>query len=340
MNAARPTPPLTLPLPDGWSDLEVVSDTFVADNVELRRAGAASRSPAGEEITGSAAERDVSPLARAGYELLERAGTLSALATGGAFPTRTRDGAGVGIVSCEASFPSSDAHDRWRFSRSNGVALHTDWPSAARHALEELVERDRVLRSWYGEIRPEPLSVDWSTTPLAPSRSYDWRAVEFAPLPSGWMSDIQVVSVFGFPRTVEAPLVFGHGARSTTTLAFDAALREAMQILSFLWGEPIVDVLPALAPTAAYHLDHWQVRAQHGALRRWLDGDHMRHNPRRPAALEQGGDVTFVDLTPPWLRASGYHLAKAQSGRAMPLAFGDAPFAGHLPRELRIHPIA
>jgi hypothetical protein len=48
--------------------------------------------------------------------------------------------------------------------------------------------------------------------------------------------------------------------------------------------------------------------------------------------------VEFVDLSPPWLPA-GLHVAKALCRAALPLVFGESPFASHLPRELQIHPI-
>jgi hypothetical protein len=337
--AAASTPQFTLPLPDGWSPLEVVSDTIVADGLELGRAGIASRAPTGEEITGSAADLGPAPIARAGYELLERVATLEAMSGDGALRTRTLGGEATGIIAPHDAFRSGDAPDRWRFARSNGIALHVDWQTAARSALEELVERDRILRCWYGEISPTPLAVDWATTALASAQNYEWIAIELG-ASADWMTDVRVVSVFGFPRAPDAPFVFGHGARSTTSSALDKAMREAMQILGFLWGEPLPAKVPTLAPTPAYHLDYWQLPMHRDALRRWLDGGHARYRQRVASPERPSNEVTFVDLGSPWLRAHGFHLAKAQNPHAMPLAFGDAPFGAHLPSELRFHPIA
>ena len=85
----------------------------------------------------------------------------------------------VGDVPSAKLFPESDAPERWRYARSNGVALHADWSTACRRARWELAERDRVIRSWHGEIRPERLAIDVGTAPLGRAKSYDWRAYSF-----------------------------------------------------------------------------------------------------------------------------------------------------------------
>ncbi len=347
MSAATSTP-FTLPLPDGWATEQVVEDTIVADGLALSRAGIAAAGPTAEEMIGSAAECSLDgrgAIERARFELLERIATIEAINRAGPLPTRTLDGDAVGIVAREDAFPQSCEPARWRHARSNGVALHTDWTSAAQHALGELVERDRILRSWYGEVAPAALQVDWTKVPLGQVRSYDWHAIELPAPRHGVGAELHVVSVFGFPRTSGRPLVFGHGARPGVTAAFDVAAREAQQVLAFLWDETIPTDTPPLDPTAGYHLDYWQLPERHELLRRWLAGDHVRYarTQLRPATLRSSMDpalVTFADLTSPWLRSRGFCVAKALSSDVVPLTFGDGPFGGHLPHELRIHPVA
>jgi hypothetical protein len=329
----------TYPLPEGWSKLEVVEDVVVADGVELRRAGLCSTGPDGEAVTGSAVEAAGSPVNRSYFELLERMSTLDMIRSRrSSYAAVTADGGPAGDRAARDVFPESDEPARWRFARSNGVALHTDWRSASLRALWELAERDRVLRAWYGETRPERLAFSADATPLAGARSYDWRAYSF---PDGKGMDVsngvKVVGVFGFPAFDRVPFVCGYGARPELHDALETAVREATQLLGFLWGEPPLERLPEPAPTALHHLEHYQWPGHHDVLRGWLEEGHERFSremTRRPAFSE----VAFVDLTPAWL-GGGLRVAKAVCPAAMPLAFGDAPFAAHLPPELRVHPI-
>ena len=330
----------TSPLPDGWSELEVVADVVVADGVELHRVGMATTGPQGEEITGSAAEASFSPEERSYFELLERAATLHALKDPRPFyELRTSEGLPMGECAAEVLFPESDAPTLWRYARSSGVAIHTDWKTAALRASWELAERDRLLRAWYGEIRPKRL-VDCDLAGFARATSYEWCAFSF-PEPSAehFSRDLQVVGVFGFPGRADAPLVLGYGARPDLAAAIDAAAREAMQGLAFLWGEPVTDHAPELGPTPMHHLERFQFQGHHRLLRRWLDGAHMAYGA---GATPRGGSASVVacaDLTPPWL-GGGYRVAKAFCTGAVPLAFGDVPFAAHLPAAVRAHPIA
>jgi ribosomal protein S12 methylthiotransferase accessory factor YcaO-like protein len=333
-------------LPDGWSELEIVEDTVLADGVELHRAGVASKGPDGQEVTGSAACASASPARRSYFELLERAATHEAhRARRGPFELLSASGERVGGCSAREVFPESEAPALWRYAKSNGVALHVSWESAARGAFWELCERDRVLRAWYGSLRPRPIDLDVEATPLARAQSYAWTAVAFPEEDRHhFSSSVHVVAVFGFPRRAHAPLIMGYGARPALELALACATSEAMQSLAFLWGEPLNEGAPKLGPTPMHHLEYFQYPGHHGLLRRWLDGEHVEHARRATRSVAAGAgerahDVAFVDVTPSWLNG-GFRVAKAHCPTATPLAFGDAPFGGHLPEHLRIHPIA
>jgi len=330
----------TSPLPEGWSELEVVEDVIVADGVELHRVGMATTGPQGEEITGSAAEPTHSPAARSYFELLERAATLHAIKEQRlVYELRTTDEHPVGECAASALFPESDAPARWRYARSNGVAIHSDWKTAALRASWELAERDRLLRAWYGDIRPVRL-VDCDVAELAQATSYEWCAFSFPePVIDHFARDLQVVGVFGFPGRSDAPLVLGYGARPELSSAVEAAVREAMQGLAFLWGEPVTDHAPELGPTPMHHLERFQFQGNHHLLKRWLDGAHMAYGSRAAAPRASASSIAFVDLTPPWL-GGGYRVAKAFCAGAVPLTFGDVAFAAHLPVHMRAHPIA
>jgi ribosomal protein S12 methylthiotransferase accessory factor YcaO len=333
-----PESTFTFPLPEGWTEPERVEDVIDADGLQLRRAGLSS-SRDGQEVLGSAADAQTSPAARAQFELLERMSILEATRnTAGSFATRTRAGEPAGTEQCSRVFPLSSDPAVWAHARSNGVALHTSWERACNAAELELAERDRVLRAWLGETEPQRLPIDLQASPLSRTRSYEWSAYLFpAPVSDGFSPSAVTVGVFGFPFRPAAPFVLGYGARDTVKSALESATREAVQLLAFLWDEPICELTPEPAPTPMCHLETLQCRDRQALVRRWLGGAHRRYRLATREPLDPA--VRFVDITPTWLEGR-LHVAKALSDAALPLAFGLAPLTAHLPAELQLHPIA
>ncbi len=335
--------PSTYPLPEGWSRPELLTDTVRADGVELRRAGISSRGPSGEELTGAAVEADGSPVERGCFELLERVSTVLAMGSAvSSYELLTADGEPAGRLPPSRVFPESDAPSRWRYARSNGVALHASWRQATERALWELAERDRILRSWYGETRAVRIDFDVDDTPLGASRSYEWLAYSFPEPPSATFGrSVDVVGLFGMPASPTLPLISGYGARPDRAAALDAAAREALQALGFLWDEPVIEAPPPVEPTPMYHLEYFQWSGHRDRLRQWLEVGHTERGggpADRPKATAAPTPVAFIDLTPAWL-GGGLRVAKAVCDSAAPLVFGDGPFCAHLPSDLRTHPI-
>jgi hypothetical protein len=325
--------------PEVWTSPEVVEDVIVADDVAIHRAGLSTTTRDGEEVCGSAADSSGSALRRARFELLERVSTIEALRQQRpSYTVMSEDECPLETRSCADVFPESDAPERWRFAKTNGIALHADWATACRRALWELAERDRVLRSWYGEIAPKRLEVDPDSV-FPRTQSYEWCAYSFPETRDDSFSrGIEVVGVFGFPTRDERPFLLGLGARPDVKHALEAAVGEALQVLAFLWGEPQPpDELP-LEPTAMFHLDAFQRKGRHAVVRRWLECEHLAYARGDDRVRRAPSEVGFVDLTPSWL-TDGLRVAKAICRDAVPLVFGDAPQAGHLPPELRLHPI-
>ncbi|HJL17305.1 MAG TPA: YcaO-like family protein [Sandaracinaceae bacterium LLY-WYZ-13_1] len=311
-----------LPLPPGWSAPELYADAIAVGGRTVRRVGVLSRGPDGREATGSAAQLEGSPLPRAWYELLERASILDGE---GPRPVRDARGAPLGEVARGSADPGIDP--RRRRSRSNGVALHTDWAAACERARLELLERDRVLASWLGEGEPTPTEAPaW----LGEVGAHEWRAVRLDAPGDG----DAVAAVVGFPVRSEVPLARGFAARAASEDAVEAAAAEAVQSLAFLWDEPVPTEPPPSAPTPLFHLDYYLCPETHGALRRWLDGGLARgaSDPvaRRPSELR------FVDLTPAWLERPAVRVARAIDPAARELFFGELP---GVEAERRVHPI-
>lgn len=318
-------------LPEGFSSPSVCADVVDLGGVRVSRAGIAATTPEGLELTGSAAEIDGDPAVRAAFELVERVATVEAIAA--AVPER------------HGVFPDSAAPDAFRHARSNGVALHTSHERAATRARWELAERDRVLRAWFGETRPERATASERSRGrgLLASDAFDVELVAFPDDgASAASSGVFVAGAFAFPRRPGVPLAMGFGARATEDAAIEAALAEALQSAAFLWGEPIPDADPGIGPSAMHHLEHWQWAPRHEALRRWLDGDHARfRGVLAEAGLSSGSaadPVVLHDLTPPWARP--LHVARATCPSTIPLVFGTPPWTAALPPALRVHPIA
>lgn len=323
-----------LPLPGGWSFPDSFVDTIDVGGNEVSRAGLSSRSARGLEVVGAAAQlegiRGGPPaLARAWFELWERAAVLDAC--GRARPLRDRAGAACGTL--PSGSPDVDLTDaRRRPARSNGVALHETWDLACERALLELVERDRVLGSWYGELELSPAE---APAMLDRFLTHEWRCA-LVERPAAAVEEVSVAIVVGFPREASRPLARGFAARRSVADALGAAALEAVQGLAFLWDEAIPSAAPELSPTPMFHLDHYLVPATHPVLRGWLDGAH--HGVASSSA--SAGPFTFVDLTPPG-SCAGVRVARAISPTARPLVFGepDAARAAGLPAERRVHPI-
>jgi hypothetical protein len=262
-------------------------------------------------------------------------------------------------------FPASNEPARSRYARSNGVALHRSWQEASARAHAELVERDHILRAWYGWELPERVCLDGTSTSTSTSTStdagpgwavergtptaYEWRAYRFGVKePEGWMAGIEVRGVFGLPRTADAPFIAGYGARRSGEDALAAARAEAAQLLAFLWGEPLPTEFPPSAPHAGAHLERLLYPGQREVLRRWLEGAHTKlptgpllPRPAPPSAEDELAHRAprFADLTQPFL-SDHFAVAAALHPRALRLVFGEVDRMAHLPPELRLHPVA
>jgi hypothetical protein len=327
-----------LPLPEGWSISERVDDVVQVEGLTIRRVGLCATSEHGQAV-GSAAGVGEDPTERATFELLERIALAEAVRSSDrAIPLRSTSGEELGRALLPEVFPPSDAPDQWAFARSSGVSLHTDWRSACDGATRELIERDRVLRAWMGQTLAVRIPNGVALPMFSATPSYDWRTYLFpvgdAPV---IRPDVEVVGVFGFPKAQKMPVVFGYGARSDRSEAVLCAQREALQLLAFLWGEPIPDVAPDPVPVPMTHLETYQVRDRHETLLRWLEEGHAAHH--RPLTAAGADDsVRYADLTPSWLTGR-CRVARALCPAAISLAFGRSPLFAHLPSHLQIHPI-
>lgn len=317
------------PLPPGYSAPEIVADEIEIAGVRICRAGIQATTPAGEEVTGSAAVLEGSPFQRAYFELLERAALLDAA-------TRScpiRDAAGELVGLAPPIVPRNDP--RSRPARSNGVALHRTWDEACRRARCELVERDRTLGAWYGELSLVEMQRPACLTAF--DVTHDWIARSVPAARGDVDSHIAVAVVVGFPREPGIPLARGFAGAGSLEAAVTAAAGEAIQSLAFLWGEPVPAEAPALTPTPLFHLDYYLWPGNHESLREWLEPSAPRAPPSRTTIDDQ---TRFVDLTPS-VFGETLRVARAVRTSARELIFGEPPaqLRSMLPRSRHVHPI-
>jgi len=325
------------PIDPRWGEPKLFVDNVDIAGVVLYMCGFLVEDGFGRRATGSAAGLDGPPLARAYYELLERTSVLEAMDSN-AHPYAVLDAVGrpLGTITCADLFPSTLNPGQLRYSCSNGVALAESWTTACSAAAHELIERDRILRSWYGEILPRRVEMQASATQRALRDLYDFEAYSFDPRSA---TETLVRGVFAFPKAPDAPLVYGFAAAGEPRRALESAVRECLQRLAFLWGESIPNRPPVFAPTAEYHQEVFLLPSMRRCVQAWLAGNHTDRrtldqppSPPRPAR--------FANVTP--ARLTGLRIARALRTSELGLAFGRGhpQVNSHLPETLEVHPIA
>lgn len=285
-----------------------------------------------QNAMGSATQADGYPVERAYFELLERISIYEARQSERVLEVRDAQGTLLGQRPASAVFPA-DPSPQVRFALSNGVALHASWADACSSALHELIERDRILRSFAGELAPVRLNVPEGQLARATAEHYEAAAYEIGqrkPAPRH-----RTALWFLMPRESQHPITYGFGTDTSLDGALFRAEREAMQRLAFLWGEELPSEQPELAPTPDFHQEYYLHPANHSHLSEWLAGQYQpRHAMQRGLPLFDGSPVRYVDLTPPSLRGK-LAVAKAVSPSARRLRFGLPAF----PRGALPHPV-
>jgi hypothetical protein len=303
-------------------------------SLQLHMVGLAALGPEQLAATGSAAELGSPPLERAYFELLERISIYEARGGSAALWVRDRQGRALERRPTARVFPLDPRPERRRLSLSNGVALHQTWEQACSAALDELIERDRILRSFAGEFAAVRLDYDPSELAQAAAEHYDASAFQLGDEPEA--NGARHTSVFCLtPRNEQLPLILGFGTAHDLRAAVAKAEREAAQRLAFLWGEPLPEGPVVPSPTPEYHHDYYLCPANHGHLRAWLEGRLTTRPAWRKLPRFQGEGTRFIELTPAALRGK-LAVAKAISPRARRLRFG---LPAH-PKDAVPHPLA
>jgi hypothetical protein len=320
------------PLPAGWTFQESFLQEASIGSLTLYMVGLVATQSETLQAMGSSTQADGYPVERAYFELLERISIYEARQPERMLDVRDADGVVLGQRAAARVFPAQ-LSPSVRVSLSNGIALHGGWREACSAARHELVERDRVLRSFAGELPAVRLEVPDSELAQATTEYFDSAAYEFGhstPAPQH-----RTVMLFMKPKQPELPINYGFGCDATLSGALLRAEREAMQRLAFLWGEDLPSEQVEPTPKPDFHQDYYLYPTNHQYLFEWLEG---RRRPRHAAharlPLFDGEPVTYIDLTPESLRGV-LAVAKAISPSARQLRFGLPGY----PRGLVPHPV-
>jgi hypothetical protein len=331
------------PLPKAWGAIQIFEDSLNIGNINLKMIGMNLGDGAEFQVTGSAVELESAPWERAYFELLERGLLLEAekIASQSSLYYLSVFNASevcMGTVNGIRVFKKDIINEKWKYSKSNGVAIQIGFRAASLSAGWELLERDRILRFWYSRRAPKLIS-DWQTVlPIELLNNFEINAYLFSEFDDDEQG-IFVIGIFGFPKTQDTPFIMGLGAGASQAEALKKAITELYQRLAFLWGEPLPDKTPEFTINPQYHLDYYSFPSSWPYLKDWLNGKltPRQLNFRHP----NWKDLFFVKLDLPEI-SSEIHLIKAISNHNIPLTFGigNPKIAFEVEDQEAIHPIA
>lgn len=323
---------------NSWKKIDEFKDEVTVGEKLIYLAGVAWKNVEEKVATGSAASDEMLPQDRAYFELFERIIALESLQEK-EFPLFDRNNSSLKKVPNHFIFPNHG--DTFKYSISNGMAFHTEASLAREKARSELIERDRVLRSWYGETKPLkiqlPLHFQQKMAPL--SQLYQIEAFHFTPLHTDAESlEYSVTGIFALPRNEKHPLVYGLGCHKGIEESIDHAWGECLQRMGFLINEEKITKLGEFTPTALYHQDYYLTKVGEQKIYDWLAHGN-KSNLKFPKP--QISQIKFADITPLSLRGSNIIVYRAIEENHIPLIFGKN-YQLHnqlIPFELQIHPI-
>ena len=335
----------SLPNQDGWKMEKPFIEKLSLGKIESYMVGLQATHPMLGDVTASAVAQDQPPEEKAWFELMERIGIVRAMASDAVdLKVKPFSGDEISYLSKSIVFPSLIQPETTDFqhSKSNGIALHNTWENACRHAAYEAIERHFVLSTWLGTRRPRILK---KAEPKFESLSgmYEVCQVEFGSTQVPSIRErVYSCGVFLLPRMFSSkkkvPFVFGCGGHGSLKEALDKAEREALQRLSFLWGEDIPMEEPSFSPDPLYHQELYLWPKKHQMIKDWIQGRYFEED----TSIDDGEiDLAFVDLSEYSLNDEHF-IAKAFSEKIIPLVFGKpeiGPFKG-LDTARKVHPIA
>lgn len=274
--------------------------------LEFMSAGVAVKLENGLEIFGASSALDISPIRLAAYECLERY----------VIQTMPRD-------------TTHETQD-FKWSISNGVAIHSSYELASHNAYYELLERNEILKSWYYNTPIKHLSHSLNF-PENLQKSHKMLVADFSTIEGQY-----VIGVFAIPLDDKHNLVYGFGSGCDLNLAIQKANKEFVTRFGFLWGEEASnEVMSSCTPD--YHQEFYLKKENLHHIEEWLFGH--RFEKQYVSEFQLKG-TEYVNITPASWK-DDFSVLKAISKDSLPLFFGlpprqlfDFPFRCDIP-----HPI-
>ncbi|SMF68627.1 YcaO-like family protein [Pseudobacteriovorax antillogorgiicola] len=301
-------------------------ETATVCNLKIFGVGMIASHPKFGQAIGAAASLLETPSNRAWFELCERAAILEGLAKGpdGIFPIRDIDGHLREMRRGRLVF-GDDTYNQQSLSlkksKSNGVALYSNWPEACLRASLELMERHHILESWRGQTLPKrciPSSLG-SLHPLHEIYDPHYYLLGQDHLTTTG-SIVCTVMVYFKPKPsykFKAPCLYAFDCSESLELSFQHAEQELLQRLIFLWGEPLPKEAPLVSPDAQFHQDYYLYPENTSILDAWLAGEFLTvKTETKPDSF----NMIFADLSS--TSTPEYHVAKAICPETHELYFG------------------
>jgi hypothetical protein len=218
----------------------------------------------------------------------------------------------------------------FRWSHSNGIASHFDLNLAQKNALNELIERDLLLKSWAGQLQVSLVgSADLSDIVFL-NDSYDIHAYNLKNC---------LCLLVGWPKNEALPFLMSHAVHQDFNVAVIKAKKELIQRLAFLWEEALPqDDLTTMA-NPEFHLNWSLLTRNQKEISSWLNQQAFSQTSLDWGAIK--AQTAFCVLqesadNKPW-------VVEAQNSNLWKLHFGNWP--AFMKHELRapgrdIHPFA
>ncbi len=314
----------SFPLASNWTLSEIFYEKTCRAGHPLFLLGLLAENTSNFLVSGSAAGygSDETIIVRAYFELVERMVCFERIPPHEAPAERSPD---------------------WAYARSNGVAADINYQRACERAYEELVERDVILRSWYGDFSPQEvfdLDKNFDLYSKELFKLFDFKIVQFVD------GDFFVAACLAFSKNDKSFDIQGFGCARTQKQSKEKAFKECLQRLAFLMGETFVSEISDLSfsPTPFYHQEFFAHPQSREILVRWMNGDHKkfkgslylsRDNPKHTS------QPSFEDLTPEHLKDKMV-VVRAHHQEKIPVVFGrNYPYLKpEYHKIIPIHPIA
>jgi hypothetical protein len=314
---------INIPPFENYQLIDNYSDCVLIDQLKINLAGIAIKSPQGTIITGSAASLDENPYPRANYELCERIAIHEARNSTNPFDLYNSNFQKIGTQRSPQIIPTSNDPDNWLYADSNGVAIHKTFKKATENATLELIERDRILRSWYGEYTPLNIPVEKTTRSFLTLQEklktkYRLSIQQFSNKKDP-LNHISVCGIFAFPKNKTLPFTYGFGSSFNQEKAIEKAKNECIQRIGFLHKSHLSSKTD-FSPTPVYHQQFYTQKLGERAISNWLNYGHTNQQDTLCPEYENE-TIHFVDITPPSYKPFLF-VAKTISNWRLPLIYG------------------